>query len=115
MGARRFTQNSNAWTRWLLRLGVAAALMAGLSTLSNERVPSDGGEKLGVMRQELARARAGIAQTQDDIVSRRRHVEALKTNTLTIETIARQELHMLYPHEKILRLGNSANRIEGVQ
>lgn len=99
--------------RWLLRLGIAAAVALALSALPYQQVARKGEGKLGAMQQELARAQAEISRTEDDIVSRRRHVEALKTDTRTVETIARQELHMLYPHEKMLRLGNAANPIEG--
>ncbi|MCP4449785.1 MAG: hypothetical protein GY811_31305 [Myxococcales bacterium] len=58
------------------------------------------------MRQELARVKADIGQTSEELRDRRRRVDSLKNDTQTIETIARQELHMLYPHEKTLRLSD---------
>jgi cell division protein FtsL len=48
--------------------------------------------------------RLEIAESQTEVAARLRLVQALKTDTRTIEDIARQDLQMLYPHEKMLRL-----------
>ncbi len=92
--------------RWLLRVALIAAIVLVLSALPYQLIGGTGSGKLGAMHQELHRVELEIAKTSDELASRRRRVDALKNDTRTIETIARQELHMLYPHEKTLRLGD---------
>lgn len=95
------------WLRWCARAVVIGGVVLVLSALPYQLVGGAGTGKLGAMRQELGRVRTEIGDTSDELTERRRRVDALKNDTRTIETIARQELHMLYPHEKMLRLSDS--------
>ncbi len=92
--------------RWVLRAGIVAGIVLILSVIPYQRIRGSGSGKLGAMQQELRRVEAEIGQTTDEVRDRRLRVDALKNDTQTIEAIARQELHMLYPHEKTLRLGD---------
>tara|TARA_R110002096_G_scaffold416429_1_gene618887 strand:+ start:42116 stop:42430 length:315 start_codon:yes stop_codon:yes gene_type:complete len=92
--------------RWGLRAAFIAAVVLVLSALPYQLIGGTGSGKLGAMHKELRRVEVEIAETSEELTARRRRVDALKNDTRTIETIARQELHMLYPHEKTLRLGD---------
>lgn len=98
------------WLRWLLRAGIVAGFVMLLSLLPYRLIGGTGSQKLGVMRQELSRVKSEIGETSIELSERRMRVDALKNDTRTIETIARQELQMLYPHEKTLRLRDVAQR-----
>lgn len=110
MGAGVFNTDPRAWLRWLVRAGVAVGVVLLLSALPYRLIGGTGAGKLGAMRQELSRVELEIGQTSSELKQRRRRVDALKNDTRTIETIARQELHMLYPHEKTLRLSDADKR-----
>jgi len=106
MGAALSIRDLRTWIRWLFRAGLIAVVVLVLSALPYQLVGGTGSGKLGDMHKELRRVQIEIAQTTDELTTRRLRVDALKNDTQTIETIARQELHMLYPHEKTLRLGD---------
>ena len=84
-----------------------------LSYVPYRIVARPGEKKLQKMSAELARVQADIENTQADVAERRAFVQALKNDTRTIESIARKNLHMLYPHEKTLRLSSGFS--EGAQ
>jgi hypothetical protein len=87
---------------------VATAFALLLSYLPYRIVAEPGERKLQDMQSELRRVRSEIALRQVEVGERRRQVRALKTDTRTIEDIARQDLQMLYPHEKTLRLSTGS-------
>ncbi len=98
------------WIRWFFRAALIAAVVLVLSVLPYQFVGGTGSKKLSAMRAELLRVERETEETRADVRVRRRRVDALKNDTRTIETIARQELHMLYPHEKTLRLGDASHK-----
>ncbi len=104
MGAVSTDWRGKALLAWGARVLVAGAVALTLSYLPYRVVAEPGERKLQDMKVELARVRSEISQGKVDVSKRRRHVEALKSDTRTIEDIARQDLQMLYPHEKTLRL-----------
>jgi len=95
-----------SWLRWILRAAAAVIVVVLLSALPYYGLNKSGSGKLERMQQELDKTQSEIGQTSTDVLQRRRRVDALKNDTSTIEAIARQELQMLYPHEKTLRLSD---------
>jgi cell division protein FtsB len=93
-----------AFLAWGIRILAVAAVALVLSYLPYRIVAEPGEQKLQDMKSELDRTRLEIGDSQREVAARQRQVQALKTDTRTIEDIARQDLQMLYPHEKILRL-----------
>jgi cell division protein FtsB len=87
-----------------IRVFFAAAIALTLSYLPYRMVAQPGEQKLRDMNAELQRVGSEIEMRKTAVGKRRRSVEALKTDTRTIEDIARHDLQMLYPHEKTLRL-----------
>jgi cell division protein FtsB len=104
MGAVSTDQRGRAYLAWGIRALLAAAVAVALSYLPYRIVAEPGERKLRDMNTELERVRSEIAIGKVDVGKRRRQVEALKSDTRTIEDIARNDLQMLYPHEKSLRL-----------
>ena len=82
---------------------VAATSIAFVLSVVPYRAMSHG-NKLDQMNTELAKVNDEIAALKEDLSRRKRLVRALRVDTTAIENIARDELQMLYPHEKILRL-----------
>lgn len=95
---------SGPWIGWLLRALVAGGVVLVLSYLPYRLVAHHDQGKLESMHNELSRVQREIRAHETDLIARRLKVAALKNDTGTIEDIARQELQMLYPHEKALRL-----------
>jgi cell division protein FtsB len=93
-----------AFLSWGIRVLAVTAVAVLLSYLPYRIVAEPGEQKLQDMRTELARTRLEIAESKTEVAARQRQVQSLKTDTRTIEDIARQDLQMLYPHEKILRI-----------
>lgn len=87
-----------------MRALLAGGVVLVLSYLPYRLVAHRDQGKLESMRSERARVQREIRTHEADLIARRLKVEALKNDTGTIEDIARQELQMLYPHEKALRL-----------
>jgi cell division protein FtsB len=104
MGAVSTDRSGRAYLAWGLRVVIATGFALLLSYLPYRIVAQPGERKLQDLRSELSRVQSEIAERQLDVGERRRQVRALKTDTRTIENIARQDLQMLYPHEKTLRL-----------
>ena len=92
------------WIRWSVRAVLASGVVLLLSYLPYRVVARHDEGKLVEMRGELHRVQREISEHETDLAVRRLKVDALKNDTGTIEDIARQELQMLYPHEKALRL-----------
>ena len=107
MGAVSTDRRGRAHLAWGLRVVMAGAIALLLSYLPYRIVAEPGEQKLREMNTELHRVRAEIALSKVEVAKRRRHVQALKNDTRTIEDIARHDLQMLYPHEKILRIPNN--------
>ena len=91
-----------SWIQWGIRVAIAVAIALTLSVIPYRAI--GGNTKLAQMDAELAKVTADIADLKKDVRRRKRFVRALKSDVTTIETIARDELQMLYPHEKTLRL-----------
>lgn len=104
MGGVSTERGLGSWLRWSLRVLIATGAAVMLSYLPYRVVGRSDDRKLANMRAELARVRAETAAIESNLGERRRLVRALKTDTRIIEDIARDELQMLYPHEKTLRL-----------
>jgi cell division protein FtsB len=104
MAAVSTDRRGRAHLAWGLRVLGASAFALALSYLPYRIVSQPGERKLHEMNTELQRVRAEIAQSTVEVAKRRRYVQALKNDTRTIEDIARHDLQMLYPHEKILRI-----------
>ncbi len=109
MTAAASIRDLQQWIRWCVRAALIAAVVLVLSVLPYRLVGGTGSEKLSAMRGELARVQRETEKAQADVTARRLRVDALKNDTRTVETIARHELHMLYPHEKTLRLSDSSH------
>jgi cell division protein FtsB len=97
-------ERSGLWLQWTARVLLAAGVAILLSYLPYRFIGGEGVSKLTEMRAELARVNSDIVRGDSDVRERKLRVEALKNDTRTIEDLARQELQMLYPHEKALRL-----------
>ena len=95
---------TGSWLSWLVRVALAGGVMILLSYVPYRFVARHDESKLVEMRGELHRVEREISKHETDLAVRRLKVDALKNDTGTIEDIARQELQMLYPHEKALRL-----------
>lgn len=93
---------SVALLTWGVRIAVACGVAFALSVIPYRAM--GGNQKLDEMNTQLAAVENEIAATALDLRRRQRLVQALKTDTRAIEKIARDELQMLYPHEKTLRL-----------
>ena len=104
MGDASTDRGVRAYLAWGLRVLLASAFALLLSYLPYRIVAQPGEHKLQDMQAELLRVRSEIAHRQVEVGERRLRVQALKTDTRTIENIARHDLQMLYPHEKTLRL-----------
>lgn len=104
MAAVSTEKGGRAYLAWGLRVLFASAVALLLSYLPYRIVAQPGERKLRDMQAELSRVRSEIGLREVEVGERRRRVEALKTDTRTIENIARHNLQMLYPHEKTLRL-----------
>ncbi len=92
------------WIRWIYRGLLVGGFVLLLSYLPYRFLAREDQTKLEQMRSELSRVKTEIRKHEADLSVRRKKVEALKNDTGTIEDIARDELQMLYPHEKALRL-----------
>lgn len=103
MGAASTDWRGKAILVWGLRATVAGAIALVLSYLPYRVVAEPGERKLLEMQTELVRVRSEIASSKVEMEQRLVHVQALKSDTRAIEDIARQDLQMLYPHEKTLR------------
>ncbi len=102
-------RRGKAQLAWGVRVLAAGAFALLLSYLPYRIVAQPGERKLREMNAELYRVGAEIALSKVDVAKRRRQVQALKSDTRTIEDIARHDLQMLYPHEKILRIPSNAS------
>jgi cell division protein FtsB len=109
MGAVSTDRRGRAHLAWAIRVLFAAAIALTLSYLPYRIVAQPGEQKLRDMNVELRRVRSEIESSKVAVGKRRRHVEALKTDTRTIEDIARHDLQMVYPHEKTLRLSTTSS------
>ncbi len=96
------TKRILVWAVWPVRVLIACGIAIVLTFIPYRAM--GGNQKLDEMNQQLTLVEREIAETSLDLTRRMRRVQALKTDTRAIENIARDELRMLYPHEKTLRL-----------
>lgn len=93
-----------AWSIWIARFALAAAVAIGLAYLPYQLSGGRSTRRIAQMRADLARMQAANAAARADNATLAHRIEALKNDPGAIEDIARTELGMVRPHEVVLRL-----------
>lgn len=102
-----------AWSIWIARFALAAAVAIGLAYLPYQLTGGKSARRIATLRADLARTRAAIAAARAKNASLARRIEALKNDPGAVEDIARGELGMVRPHEVVVRLVRAAGSKAG--
>lgn len=91
------------WRRWLLpRLALAGLVVAGLALLPDRAGSSESERRLEAMTSARDQAAVRHAALRADNLRRLREVRALRDDRRAIEEVARRELGMVYPGERVI-------------
>lgn len=90
------------WRRWLMRLGLAVAIVMFIALVPAKFLANSGpaqqiDRENRALRDEIERLGAQRLQLQRD-------VHALATDVRAVEALARDELGLTYPGERVLKL-----------
>lgn len=105
LGRPAVGSRSRSWRRWLLpRLALAGLVVAGLALLPDRAGSSESERRLEAMTNARDQAAARLAALRAENLRRLREVRALRDDRRAIEEIARRELGMVYPGERVIEI-----------
>jgi cell division protein FtsB len=97
-------------SRWLFRLGCAAALVVALAYVPYRLARSDGYQGYERMRGELHELERGNLEIREKNKALRREIHRLRNDLDAIGETARDELGMVTPGEIVIQLAPGTER-----